>query len=119
MRAPLATLLLFLASPAAAATAPSVGAEAYESDCASCHTLDGHSTVSGPSLKGVVWRRVASLTDFAYSAGLRQTIGNWTPGRLDAYLRNTQGFAPGTSMFFVIADKTQRRAIISYLETVK
>jgi len=119
MRAALTLALLLVAGPAAAGPAAPAASAAYDSECGGCHTLDGHSTPNGPALNGVVWRKVASLRDFAYSAALKRTIGDWTPGRLDAYLRDTQHFAPGTSMFWVIRDKSERRAIIAYLETTK
>ncbi len=108
-------LLLGLASPALAAD----DGEAFRTNCASCHTLDGASTVNGPSLKGVVWRKIAVLRDFRYSGALREAVGVWTPSRLDAFLRNTQGFAPGTEMFWDIDDAATRRAIIDYLKIQK
>ena len=103
-----------LALPAAPAHAG--GKELFEAQCASCHTLDGHSTAAGPSLKGVVWRKIASLKDYRYSAGLKAQIGDWSPDRLNAYLKDTQGYAPGTDMFWDIADPAERKAIVQYLE---
>jgi cytochrome c2 len=46
-------------------------------------------------------------------------MGTWTPGRLDAFLHNTQAIAPGTDMFWDIDDGQTRRAIIDYLKGVK
>jgi cytochrome c len=92
------------------------GRQLFQEQCASCHTLDGRSTAAGPSLKGVVWRKIASLKDFRYSAGLGAQVGDWSPDRLDAFLRNTQGFAPGTDMFWDIADPADRKAIVQFLE---
>lgn len=100
----------------AAVQAHADGKQLFEDQCASCHSLDGHSTSAGPSLKGVVWRKIASLKDFRYSAGLKAQVGDWSPDRLDAYLRNTQGFAPGTDMFWNMAERPDRKAIIQYLE---
>lgn len=116
MRAVIVLGWVMLAMPALAASA---GQQAFETECASCHTLNGASTLSGPSLKGVVWRKVADLHDFAYSGALKGVIGTWTPERLDAYLGNSDKFAPGTSMFFELQDAAERRAIIDYLKTVK
>lgn len=104
--------------PDPAATS-SAGEAAFDEQCASCHRLDGVSTPDGPPLNGVVWRKIAGLADFRYSAGLRTVVGTWTPDRLDAYLRNTQAFAPGTDMFWDIGDGETRRAIIRYLESTK
>ena len=110
----LVAFLLLVASSAAAET----GKEAFDSDCASCHPISGASTRDGPSLKGVLWRKVASLPDFAYSRALKSSIGTWSPQRLDAFLKNTQAFAPGGGMFFTIESAERRRAIVGYLETL-
>jgi|SRR5579872_1049074 len=93
------------------------GQEAFESQCAACHTLDGVSTPSGPSLKGLFWRRIASAPGFRYSAALKSKVGTWTPQRLDAFLKDTQSFAPGGDMFFVVTDRADRRAIVNYLKS--
>ena len=114
-RAVIVLVWIMLASPARAAD----GRQAFDADCASCHSLNGVNTPSGPSLKGVVWRKVADLHDFAYTGALKGVIGTWTPERLDAYLSNSDKFAPGTSMFFELQDAAERRAIIDYLKTVK
>jgi cytochrome c len=114
MRALLVLVLILAASPAAAAD----GKALFEDACASCHLLDGPSTPSGPSLKGVVWRKIADRQDFAYTSALKSLVGSWSPDRLDAFLSNTQAFAPRTSMFFEIQDPAERRAIIAYLQTV-
>ena len=95
------------------------GEDAFGRDCASCHPVNGHSSTNGPSLKGVVWRRIAALADFAYSPALKGAVGAWSPQRLDAFLADTQRFAPGTDMFFDIHDPTTRRAIVDYLRTLK
>jgi cytochrome c len=113
----LAASLLFLL--AATPTLAADGGEAFRTRCASCHTLDGVSTKSGPSLNGVVWRKIAVLPDFAYSGALRSMTGTWSPARLDAFLRNTQAVAPGTDMFWDISDAATRRDIINYLKSTK
>ena len=104
-----------LAGPAAAVD----GREAFEADCAGCHAIEGPSTPAGPSLKGVMWSDIASRNDFAYSTALRAVVGVWSPERLDAFLKNTRGFAPGTDMLYDVPDVDERRAIVSYLKGVK
>ena len=96
-----------------------VGRDIFNDQCASCHSLSGVSTPSGPSLKGVVRRKIADRPDFAYSPALKAQVGTWTPDRLDAYLKDAQAFAPGTDMFWIIDEPEKRRAIIDYLQTVK
>ena len=114
-----AALVLVLALAAGPAVAEPPSAEAFNNQCASCHSIGPASTQNGPTLKGVLWRKIASLPDFSYSAGLRAKIGTWSPDRLDAYLANSQAFAPGTDMFWDVHDPAERKAIIDYLKTVQ
>jgi cytochrome c2 len=115
MRALVFLLGLMLAGQAFADS----GQDIFDQQCVSCHALMKASTANGPSLTGVVWRNIASLPDFSYTPALKSTIGTWSPDRLDQFLKDTQAFAPGTSMFFAIQDRSTRRALIKYLETLK
>jgi cytochrome c2 len=115
MRALLSVLILLAAGPAAAAD----GKALYDEQCAACHALEATSTPTGPSLKGVVFRKVAVLPDFAYTPALKQRFGTWTPERLDSYLKDSQAFAPGNGMTFAMEDAAERRAIIDYLKSAK
>ena len=114
MRALLVLVFLLTASSAAAAD----GKALFEDQCAACHLLGDASTPSGPTLKGVVWRKIADRQDFAYTGALKSLVGTWSPDRLDAFLKNTQAFAPRSGMFFEIEDRADRRAIIDYLQTI-
>lgn len=115
MRPALALLCALAAPPALAAD----GGQLFADQCASCHAVTEASSDSGPSLKGVVWRKVAARSDFAYSGALRSLGGSWSPQRLDDYLKDAQALAPGTSMFVVVEDEADRRAIITYLKTAR
>jgi cytochrome c2 len=115
MRFALALVLALCAPPALAAT----GQQLFNDNCASCHTIEAASTPDAPSLKGVVGRKIASLPDFQYSAGLKAKQGVWTESALDTFLFNPRGFAPGVDMFAGASDPGERRAIIDYLKTVK
>ena len=114
MRAVLALLLVFAATPALAAD----GKALFGDKCADCHTTDAASTESAPSLKGVVGRKIASLSDFQYSAALKAKGGVWTEAALNAFLADPKAFAPGTAMFGGAPDPADRQAIIDYLKTV-
>ncbi|HEY5410541.1 MAG TPA: c-type cytochrome [Caulobacteraceae bacterium] len=113
MRTLMVLLVLLAAGPALAADGPRLFAD----QCASCHLPGGASSVSGPTLKGVVWRKVAGRDDFAYSGALKSLGGSWSPARLDGFLKDTQGAAPGAGMFFAIDDPAERKAIVDYLKT--
>ena len=111
-------LSLMLALAAGAALADT-GEEAFNDQCADCHTVDAASNPTAPSLKGVVGRKIASLTDFQYSAALKAKGGAWTEANLNAFLSDPKTFAPGTTMFGGAPDAAKRQTIIAYLKTVK
>ena len=112
-------LLLTLVFALAAAPAfASPGEDAFNDVCSSCHTVDPPS-ITAPALKGVVGRKVASLSDFQYSSALKAKGGTWTDAALNAFIADPKTFAPGTTMTAGAPDATQRQAIIDYLKTQK
>lgn len=89
--------------------------------CASCHDVSGSGIVkNGPSLKGVVGRKVASVDGYTYSKSLAGLTFVWDDGRLAQWLEKPTAVAPGTTMAFegmpVAAD---RQALIAYLRTLR
>lgn len=112
--------VLAIASPsvaaAAAADGQAAGKVAYEGKCGGCHSVEANRI--GPLHRGVVGRRVASVPGYAYSPALKKLTGVWTPVRLDRWLQNPQAVAPGTRMYFSVANPAERAAIIAYLESV-
>lgn len=110
--------LVFLALAAAPAFA-AAGEDAFNDQCADCHSTDAASTPTAPSLKGVLGRKIAGLSDFHYSDALKAKEGSWTDASLNAFLTDPKAFAPGTVMYGGAPDATQRQAIIDYLKTVK
>jgi cytochrome c len=115
MRIALAIFLALAAPPALAAT----GQDVFNDKCGECHTTEAASTLTAPSLKGVVGRNIASLTDYPYSPALKAKQGAWTEQKLDTFLFNPRGFAPGTDMLVGAPEPGDRRAIIDYLKTLK
>ncbi|MES2304416.1 MAG: PQQ-dependent sugar dehydrogenase [Gemmatimonadota bacterium] len=84
--------------------------------CRGCHEAARIGTALAPTLKGAFGREVASLTDYSYSNALRHVGGRWSPERLDSFLRDPMGFAPGTRMSFGgVKDSDERRKVIEYL----
>ena len=112
MRPALVLLLLLAARPALAAD----GRQLFADQCASCHALTDVSGADGPSLKGIIWRKVGGRSDFAYSGALKSLGGSWSPSRLDDFLKDTQAFAPGGGMNIVVDAPADRAAIIAYLK---
>ncbi len=115
MRLALLLVLPLVATPALAAT----GEDLFGDQCSGCHSVDAGSSVTAPSLKGVVGRKVASLPDYQYSDALKAKGGTWTHAVLDAFLADPQKVAPGTAMTASSPNAQERSAIIQYLETVK
>jgi aldose sugar dehydrogenase len=94
-----------------AAAAPTI----YER-CSGCHEASGGIKAFGPSLRGVVERRIASEFEYPYSQALSQMQGIWSEDKLDEFIRSPSTFAPGTKMNFNgVADPEERAAIIRFL----
>jgi cytochrome c2 len=89
----------------------------FFSSCAGCHGLDDVGKLTmGPNLKGVYQRRIGTAQNYSYSAALSKLSGVWSDDDLDAFLRDPQAFAPGTSMRAKVTDSESRAAIIEYLK---
>jgi cytochrome c len=92
------------------------GQALYEAKCGGCHSVEANRV--GPRHRDVVGRKVASLTDYDYSAAIRKLGGVWTAARIDVWLQGPQAMAPGSKMFLSVSDPEQRRDIIAYLASV-
>lgn len=87
--------------------------------CASCHTFnEGGANGTGPNLWDIVGRDVAGDAGFNYTGALAGLGGSWTYERLDAYLKNSQEYVPGTAMVQRIGRDSQRAEIIAYLASL-
>ncbi len=87
--------------------------------CAGCHSVDG-SAKPGPTLKGVVGRKAASVAAYrSYSSALRGSGITWTAQELDAYLKAPATRVKGTTMMIATPDAKRRKAIVAYLATLK
>lgn len=86
--------------------------------CAACHTE--RPDALGPSLKGVVGRKAASLEDFRYSNALKRANLTWDEATLREYLRDPQAKVKGTRMpFSGVPNPSDVDDVIAYLETLK
>ncbi len=94
------------------------GVMTFGSMCMGCHqAVDGLSHRIGPDLYGIVGREIGAAPGYdEYSAALRSQQATWTRENLDAYLKDPQAFAPGTTMAFPgIKDDEQRAELVKYL----
>jgi len=114
MRIALFALVGLIAGPAFAD-----GADTFNTKCGDCHAVTADSSPVAPGLKGVVGRKIASLTDFTYSDALKAKGGTWTGQALDTFLTDPKSFAPGTTMLASVPDPADRKTIIDYLKTQK
>jgi len=89
--------------------------------CLSCHAFQpGEPELEGPTLWGVVGRRIAGAPDYLYSDALRSQQGHWDRATLDRFLASPQEFAPGVNMTFDgVRNAAEREVVLDFLETLK
>jgi cytochrome c len=115
---------------AAVAMLFSVSAQAQEGDaaagekiflkCKACHENEKGVNKVGPTLKGVVGRKTASVEGFNYSNAMKAKGAEgavWDEATLAAYLPDPKAWVPGTKMAFAGLKKPEEVAnIIAYLK---
>ena len=89
--------------------------------CLSCHAFQpGEPELEGPTLWGIVGRRIAGAPDYVYSDALRRQQGTWDRATLDRFLASPQEFAPGVNMTFGgVKNAADRKVVLDFLETLK
>jgi cytochrome c len=89
--------------------------------CMVCHTAEDATNKVGPSLKGVVGRKAASVEGFKYSPAMQAKAAEgvvWDEATLTVYLPDPKAFVPGTKMVFPGLKNLQDVAnVIAYLKT--
>ena len=107
-----------LAAGAAQAQDVNAGKAVFQ-QCAACHSIDGGNGV-GPSLQGLIGRKVGSFPGFRFSRAMKNTAYNWDAAHLDAYLANPQAAIAGNVMpFSGLQDAKDRANVIAYIQTLK
>jgi len=96
------------------------GAEVFKR-CAICHTSDkGGGDGLGPNLFGIVGRKAATHSGFAYSAPLQKSGIVWSDATLTKWVAGPARVVPGTKMSFAgITSKKQQADVVAYLSTLK
>jgi cytochrome c len=88
--------------------------------CKACHEVEKGVNKVGPTLKGVVGRKAASVADYKYSEAMIAKGAEgvvWDEATLTAYLPDPKGFVPKTKMAFAGLKKPEEVAdIIAYLK---
>ena len=86
------------------------GAKVFKK-CATCHTLtQGGANKVGPNLYGVIGKKRASISGFAYSNAMKAKGGVWTIEDMNIWLAKPKDFVPGTKMGFAGLKKDKDRA---------
>jgi cytochrome c len=103
-------------SQAALAQDADAGKEAFSSQCRTCHN-----GTFGPTLRGVVGRKIGSQAEYTnYSDVLKAKADQtWTEENLHAFIKAPNDFAPGTRMTMSMPDDAARANVIAYLKTLK
>lgn len=116
--AALASAVLF-AAPAHAEGDAANGEKVF-AKCKACHEVEKGVNKVGPTLKGVVGRKAASVADYKYSEAMLAKGAEgvvWDEATLTAYLPDPKGFVPKTKMAFAGLKKPEEVAdIIAYLK---
>jgi cytochrome c2 len=112
--------LLALSTPVLAADS-SHGQQLFRAQCGVCHQGgDGDGDGGqGPSLRGVIGRKIGGDTDFAYTQPLNDAKDKWTIDTLAAFIGDPQKTLPGTSMPIKVNNADDRADIAAYLASLK
>jgi cytochrome c len=111
-------LSTFLATTATANAADVEHGKELFKACAACH--NDQPGALGPSLKGVVGRKAATLDNFRYSGPMLRANLIWTPENLHAYIADPQGKVKGNRMpYGGLTNSADVDDIVAYLATMK
>ncbi len=118
-----AGMALGAAAPAQAQALPKGNAakgKTLFSQCQVCHSVEAGKNGVGPSLKGVVGRKAASIDGFNYSPAMKKSNLTWTPATISDFLTAPMKKVSGTRMASPPMTKPQDRAdVIAYLQQQK
>ena len=96
---------------------PAAGKKIFN-QCMACHTVVKDKNGLGPSLHGVIGRKVATANGFKnYSPAMQKADVVWSEETLGKYLADPKGFIPGNRMIFMGLKKEEDRAnLIAFLK---
>lgn len=113
---PFWVLAMFAAAIPAVADADDAGDGARQfNKCIACHSMEPGAHLAGPSLAGLLGRRVGGAEGFLYSPAMEEAGFAWTAEKLDAFLADPQALIPGNTMpFGGMRNPGQRNALIRF-----
>jgi cytochrome c len=74
---------------------------------------------AGPSLRGVLGRKVGGDPNFGYTQSLMDSKESWSADGLGAFLADPNKTKPGTSMPIAVKNDTDRADLVAYLAGLK
>ena len=81
--------------------------------CAACHSINqGGGNKIGPKLWGVMFRPVASITDYKYSKALSEYKKEWSWEEMNGFLIKPSSWIKGNKMGFAGLKKEKDRASV-------
>ncbi len=111
--------IMLIATPAMAEGDAAKGEKVF-AKCKACHENEKGVNKVGPTLKGIVGRKAASVADYKYSDAMIAKGAEgivWDEATLTAYLPDPKKFVPGTKMAFAGLKKPEEVAdVIAYLK---
>ena len=112
--------VLMAATPAFADGDAAAGEKVFIK-CKACHENEQGVNKIGPTLKGIVGRKTASVEGYSYSDAMKAKgdAGQvWDEATLTAYLPDPKAYVPGTKMAFAGLKNPQEVAdVIAYLKS--
>ena len=99
------------------------GDQFFQTSCALCHSSSlgpGNTVVikQGPTLVGVMGRKVGTSPHFGFSQELKDSGLVWNAETLHLYLTDPSAAVPGTTMSPMVPDASDRADVIAYLATL-
>ncbi|GGC14703.1 hypothetical protein GCM10011494_36900 [Novosphingobium endophyticum] len=96
------------------------GEVVFKKRCAACHAVAPGQNRLGPTMAGVVGRKVGSTPGYKFSQAFKDGKIAWTPKNLDKFLANPRVVFPGTKMSLAgVSDPKDRTDLIRYLASLK
>jgi len=86
--------------------------------CKACHVADSAKNKVGPTLQGVIGRKISAVDGFSYSKAFQESDITWTAENLAKFLTKPREFIKGTKMSFGGLRKPEDiENVIAYLES--
>ena len=91
-------------------------AEDLFKECVTCHSVEPGKNGVGPSLHGVLGRRIATAEGFRYSNILKAQTVVWNESLLDRFIADPQAMFRGNKMpYSGMSDAAARKVLVDWL----